>query len=356
MSVRVFIDPGHGGSDTGAVGNGLVEKDLALDTALHIRDILQNEYSGAEINMSRTTDVDVSLENRVQQANSWGADIFISVHYNAAASGVSGFETYRYQGAPQRTEELHEVIHRELYNFAWSGRMPDRGSMTAGFYVIRHTTMPSILTEGGFVTNSNDASYLQDPSFIEQAARAHAAALAAAFDDITENGGNGGGDEDTPDTPDEENWSGQILQEGFRGPLVRDLQQRLLDLGYDLGTYGADGIYGPVTREAVRSFQQDAGITVDGIAGPKTYRAMEEVSGGWSGQILQEGSRGPLVRDLQQRLLDLGYDLGSYGADGIYGPVTREAVRSFQQDAGITVDGIAGPATHRALEEAERQG
>ncbi|WP_054634868.1 peptidoglycan-binding protein [Thalassobacillus sp. C254] len=229
--------------------------------------------------------------------------------------------------------------------------MPDRGSMTAGFYVIRHTTMPSILTEGGFVTNSNDASYLQDPSFIEQAARAHAAALAAAFDDITENGGNGGGDEDTPDTPDEENWSGQILQEGSRGPLVRDLQQRLLDLGYDLGTYGADGIYGPVTREAVRSFQQDAGITVDGIAGPETYRAMEEVSGGWSGQILQEGSRGPLVRDLQQRLLDLGYDLGSYGADGIYGPVTREAVRSFQQDAGITVDGIAGPETYRAMEE-----
>ena len=66
---RIFLDPGHGGSDPGAVGNGLQEKTLTLAIATRIRDILLNEYQGVEVRMSRTNDVFVGLTERTQQAN-----------------------------------------------------------------------------------------------------------------------------------------------------------------------------------------------------------------------------------------------------------------------------------------------
>jgi len=74
--VKIYLDPGHGGSDPGARGNGLVEKDLNLAIALQIRSMLLNEYEGATIRMSRTNDRTVSLSQRTSDANAWGADFF----------------------------------------------------------------------------------------------------------------------------------------------------------------------------------------------------------------------------------------------------------------------------------------
>lgn len=70
-TVKIYIDPGHGGTDTGAVGNGLREKDLTLDIALRIRNILNAEYTGHEIRMSRTSDVYPTLTQRTTDANNW---------------------------------------------------------------------------------------------------------------------------------------------------------------------------------------------------------------------------------------------------------------------------------------------
>ncbi len=97
---KICVDPGHGGSDPGALGvNGSAypdEADIVLDIDLRFRTLLQND--GASVLMTRDNDTTVSLANRVDQANSWGATIFLSTHLNSAdAESANGTETYAYQ-------------------------------------------------------------------------------------------------------------------------------------------------------------------------------------------------------------------------------------------------------------------
>lgn len=160
--------------------------------------------------------------------------------------------------------------------------------------------------------------------------------------------------------PAESASSSQLFKIGSRGAGVKDLQNRLKAAGY-LNSV-ADGIYGSLTEQAVRSFQQANGLQVDGIAGPATLSALnhglsrstasaapskpkEESSAGSS--ILRINSKGQAVTQLQNELKRLGYHTSA--VDGEYGSLTAQAVRSFQQANGLAVDGIAGPATLAAL-------
>lgn len=90
--VKIFIDPGHGGSDSGATGFGLREKDLTLNIAKRIEKILLLEYDDVQVKMSRTGDQSVSLKARTNTANVWKADFLLSIHINA--SGGTGFESF----------------------------------------------------------------------------------------------------------------------------------------------------------------------------------------------------------------------------------------------------------------------
>jgi peptidoglycan hydrolase-like protein with peptidoglycan-binding domain len=129
------------------------------------------------------------------------------------------------------------------------------------------------------------------------------------------------------------------LRRGSTGTAVRQLQQALTDLGYAPGPI--DGNFGPRTESAVRAFQADRGIGVDGVVGPVTWLNIDEAD--QSEPTVRLGSRGNPVRRLQKRLTLAGYDTG--GVDGIFGPKTEAAVRVFQQDHGLAVDGIVGPRT-----------
>ncbi len=86
---KIYLDPGHGGNDPGAVGNGLREKDLTLEIGLKVRDILLRNYENVEVRMSRTADTTLSLDQRTNDANTWGADFLISIHINAGGEKVS---------------------------------------------------------------------------------------------------------------------------------------------------------------------------------------------------------------------------------------------------------------------------
>lgn len=174
---KIFIDPGHGGRDPGAVANGLQEKALALQIGLQMRDILRNEYDSVQVRMSRDRDVFLDLNERARMANDWGADYFVSVHINAG--GGTGFESFVHTSQASRTVALRNVVHDEIMRMLNSVR--DRGKKAANFAVLRLTRMPAILTENLFVDHPEDARRLRDPNFLALIARGHAEGIAKAF-------------------------------------------------------------------------------------------------------------------------------------------------------------------------------
>ncbi len=138
----------------------------------------------------------------------------------------------------------------------------------------------------------------------------------------------------------------QILKVGSRGAEVSKLQKELKTRRHY--TSNVDGIYGPLTRNAVIDFQRKHRLKVDGIAGPQTLSALYGSPAAAQQQaLLRYGSRGQAVRDLQSQLKKLHYYQSS--VDGIFGSQTERAVRAFQRDNGLRVDGIAGPQTFAAL-------
>lgn len=179
MTIRIFIDPGHGGTDPGAVGNGLREKDLNLNIALKIQDILNAEYAGHTIRMSRTTDQTITLRQRTDMANAWNAHFYLSVHINAG--GGTGYEDYIYNGLSDssRTARLRNIVHAEIVRAISNVR--NRGRKKANFHVLRETQMPAMLTENLFIDRREDAERLKSEAFLNQLARGHAVGIANAL-------------------------------------------------------------------------------------------------------------------------------------------------------------------------------
>lgn len=140
-----------------------------------------------------------------------------------------------------------------------------------------------------------------------------------------------------------------VLRVGSTGEAVRDLQLRLHAAGHP--SADALGGFGPETEIAVRGFQEARGLRVDGLCGPETWAALVESGFSLGDRLLYHSTpnlRGDDVTALQHRLNSLGFDAGR--EDGILGPETGEALREFQRNAGLAVDGIAGPAAVAALD------
>ena len=133
------------------------------------------------------------------------------------------------------------------------------------------------------------------------------------------------------------------LRKGSTDPAVRDLQEALEALGYDPGPI--DGTFGTTTEAAVKAFQYAKGITVDGIVGKVTWINIDEAD--QSEPVLKLGSTGLPVRRAQKRMSLVGYDVG--GVDGRYGTKTEAAVKAFQDQSAVTVDGVVGPQTWNEL-------
>jgi N-acetylmuramoyl-L-alanine amidase len=144
------------------------------------------------------------------------------------------------------------------------------------------------------------------------------------------------------------------ITHGSVGPEVEDVQQRLA--GLELPCDDELGVFGDATRAAVRTFQQRRGLSADGVVGPDTWRALVGASFRLGDRMLyvtRPALFGDDVRDLQRRLNRLGFDCGY--EDGLYGMQTFEAVRDFQLNVGLDVDGIAGPTTVDLLLRLHRQ-
>lgn len=160
---KIYVDPGHGGSDGGAVGlYGTREADVNLRVGTVLKNCLV-EYGGATVRMSRTSDIYQSLSWRTSDANAWGADRFVSIHHNASSDRtVNGTETYCYTSGSTNSFDLRNKVHSQL--IAWGG-LNNRGTKTATFYVLKYTNMPAILTEASFISNPDEENRLNDVNY-----------------------------------------------------------------------------------------------------------------------------------------------------------------------------------------------
>lgn len=168
MAIKVFIDQGHNpsGANTGAEGIGINESEVTYEVGRYLYNLL-NENPNYEARLSRNTPSEVigssnlsSLSQRVNEANRWDADVFVSIHTNAfpdpAANGTEVL-VYRRGGIAYTLGE--EILRRIVENLG----MRDRGvKIRPSIYVLRKTRMPAVLVELGFITNPSDAAKLRN--------------------------------------------------------------------------------------------------------------------------------------------------------------------------------------------------
>ena len=164
--IKVFIDAGHGGRDTGATGFGFYEKSANLDIALRVKSKL--ESNGFEVVMTRTDDSTHSLDEIVNLANNSGVDLFVSIHNNASLSPYShGTETYWCANGIAGSQQLASLIQSNIVSQI--GRA-NRGVKTANFRVIKYTKMPAALVECAFISNQTENDLLKSEDFREKCA------------------------------------------------------------------------------------------------------------------------------------------------------------------------------------------
>ncbi len=172
----IVIDPGHGGSDSGAVGpTGIKEKTVSLAVGLKAQKLLT--AAGYNVIMTRTTDIDVAapgvsdateLQSRVDKSPP-NTDIFISIHCNAFSNSSShGVETYYAPGAV-KGERLARLLNEELLRL---GGLYNRGTKSARFYVMTHSKCPASLIELGFITNPREEKLLASDDYQQKLAQA----------------------------------------------------------------------------------------------------------------------------------------------------------------------------------------
>lgn len=163
MAIKIVVDAGHNpqGVNAGAEGNGLREQDIVYEVAQQLAQLLRAN-GNFDVRLTRNTPTEVlgtsnatSLQQRVQIANSWPADYFISIHANASTNPeANGTEVYTYRNtgaAHELAQEIQEAIVEEM-------DMRDLGVKTnPALYVLRRTSMPAVLVELGFITNAADA-------------------------------------------------------------------------------------------------------------------------------------------------------------------------------------------------------
>ena len=179
----IFLDPGHGGSDPGAISGGVREKDLTLSVYNKVSSKLAS--LGYTVLTSRNVDKDVDLVDRADQANKANADMLLSIHFNAGGRGIArGIETYYYQATadrvpkinkenhnnPERLERSRKLANKVQQNLLYQTGANDRGVKRASFTVLRETSIPSILVELGFIDNPEERNKIKTNEYQERLA------------------------------------------------------------------------------------------------------------------------------------------------------------------------------------------
>ena len=239
--MKIYINPGHGGADSGAVGiGGRQEKDDALRYASVVADKLK--AAGHTVELERNADYLINVKDIAKNANLWGADLFIAFHRNAG--GGNGAECLIVTGASQTSREMAQAIQNALVGV----RFRDRGVKVQdrNTYVLSHTTMPATTIECGFIDNANDNA-LFDAKFDE--------IVQGITDAILYIAGGVAPNTVTPPSPSVNVPElTRVLKRGCKGDDVMQAQERLNHHKANAGK--VDGVFGTNTYNAVLRFQQ----------------------------------------------------------------------------------------------------
>ncbi|MCL2579774.1 MAG: N-acetylmuramoyl-L-alanine amidase [Oscillospiraceae bacterium] len=313
----IIVDPGHGGWDNGASWEGRLEKDDNLRLGREVAKQLREH--NIPVQMTRDTDVYVTLTDRADMANQAGADLFISLHRNSypeQTPTTMGVENYIYLTAPEDPDAV--IARLVLDRVVEAGVQADRGVSRGDYYVLRETTMPSMLLEMGFIINE------EDNRLFDEKLHEYAAAIVSAVAEYY-------GLSDKPQLP------------GCPDPRVMQAQL-LMNTGFGLdiplsGVFDKSSL--PQVVAALQmALNTDLGakLKVDGILGARTLAALRSVP---------KLTRGAVIYWLQLALMLNGQDPGR--PDGIIGPLTRAALTRFQEESGLPPDGEADQATIQRL-------
>ena len=276
MAKKVYIDPGHGGYDNGAV-KYVTEDKVNLVMALACRDYLKAH--GVEVKMSRTTDTGTSINTMADAANDWGADLVVSIHNNAG--GGDGFEVFHsIAGGPGKT--LAKNIEAEVKKIGQNSRGLKTKKGTSGDYfgMIRLTDAPCVICEGAFVDNKKDAAQIDTKK--EQQAFGYAYARGVLKTLGIKDKGYPAAEKKPaaakkPAVAEKQETVKielPVLKKGDKGGAVKTMQTLIEAAGYSVGSAGADGSFGAGTERGLEKYQKKKGLTVDRVCGAKTWEKL----------------------------------------------------------------------------------
>ncbi|MCQ2565078.1 MAG: peptidoglycan-binding protein, partial [Clostridia bacterium] len=257
--------------------------------------------------------------------------LLVTFAYNAVGSGTTfnsarGVEVYYspYNQFATRSRNLSERVYENVVDF--TGR-PGRfvGSLSVG--VLSNVNCPSTLIEAGYMTNRDEAKLMLNPIFVNNVGEGACAGVCRYLG---------------VNYVAREVQNYPILKVTNKGNNVKLLQYLLNEYGYNLST---DGSFGNGTLSAVKSFQRNNNLLVDGVVGRNTWSALLNLNP--SSFTLRQGDRKSAVLFLQRLLLSYLYPITNL--DGVFGTETLNAVKLFQSENGLTADGIVGPRTWNSL-------
>ncbi len=334
---KIYLDAGHGGADAGAVGaNGLYEKNLVLKIQQYLISYLNSTYSDFTIKTTRTTDTFLSLSQRASQANSWGADAFMSIHVNAG--GGTGYEDYVYRSASNASKTFQSIVHGQVQPTLLSYNHPNRGRKSANYAVLRLTNMPAVLTEIAFIDNRTDAALLQNEAFLKSMGESYAKGI-AVYLNLPRRAVPNPNPTPTPNpSPSEPATKTYTIKQGDTLYSIAQKYNITVQALQEANT----GLSDPLTLQVGKTIVIPSGTSPN--PSPTPPAEQYPLPNG----ILKQGDSGEAVKQLQRALNAVNFKVGS--VDGIYGVQTKDAVRRFQLVyLPYDVDGIYGPQTKNKL-------
>lgn len=294
--MKIAVRGGHCPKVPGARGilDELTEDRKVKDAVIKYLKQLGNEVLDVTPPDSTSTS-SADLAYGVNKANNWGADLFVSIHFNKAYDSYNGA-----LGSEVCVYSTH-VIAQRVVDALGSLGFKNRGQkIRTGLYELRNTSMKSMIVETCFVEATED---------VELYKKLGSDTIGKAIAEAIVNGRLGNSYPENPSDNDESNT--QLTGDDW----VRRLQEECNKQGF-------------------------SNQKVDGYPGPNTLKGCP---------IMRQGARGNITKLLQEKLINLGYNLGQYGADGVFGAATYNAVVKFQKANGLTPDGIVGTNTWRKL-------